>query len=82
MAYNDSLSNIGPQGTRPRLWSYDSLTDNRAAVVASGYFNPAAEKLQIRDVILVKASDQPVILAVANITSAGVVTTTRLDAVA
>lgn len=82
MAYtHPSLSSLSPQGIGPRLWSYDSGSDNRAAVVASGYFNAAAQDLKIRDVIFVKASDHPVILAVANI-SGGVVTTTRLDSVA
>jgi hypothetical protein len=83
MAFNHpALQNIGPQGgPAPRLWSYNAGDDNRAAVVASGYFNDAWRDLKVRDVIFVAADDHPVILAVAGITGAGVVTTERLDAV-
>ena len=83
MAYvHPGLSSLSPQGAGPRLWSYDSGADNRAAVVASGYFNLAALDLKVRDVIFVDASDHPVIVAVAAISGSNVVTTTRLDSIA
>lgn len=73
-----------PQGTPvaggPAVWSYFHASDNLAAVKASGYFNEAANLLSDRDVIIFSANGAAVdIITVADVTSAGVVTTQAAD---
>jgi hypothetical protein len=75
MAYSHpSLQRIGPAGARPVMWTYDSGDDNLAAVTASGYFDGAADDLQVGDIVFVKASNGNIIHAISG-NSAGVVTT-------
>jgi hypothetical protein len=75
MAYSHpSLQRIGSAGDRPVLWTYNSGTDNLAAVTASGYFNDAAKELQVGDVVLVMASDGVIFHRIA--TNNGTVVTT------
>ncbi len=59
MAYAASgLYQVGPGGNAPRLWMY-STTDAIATVNTSGYFNSAADLLQVRDVIIVCDTNAP-----------------------
>lgn len=73
-----------PQGTPvaggSALWSYFHATDNLAAVKASGYFNEASDLLSDRDVIIFSANGAAVdIITIADVTSAGVVTSQTAD---
>lgn len=48
------LCRVGPQNSNaPTLWTYASGGDSTATCDGSGYFNNAADKLQVGDVILV-----------------------------
>lgn len=59
MAYALSgLQQIGPGGNAPRMWVY-STTDAIATVNSSGYFNDAADLLQVRDIIWVCDTSTP-----------------------
>lgn len=71
---NYATSDIGQGSGAPKIGSYITGTDNKAAVVASGYFNGIADSVKAGDFILVDASDGPIVVAVAAVT-AGVVTT-------
>jgi hypothetical protein len=52
MAYSHpSLNLIGPAGAGPKLWMY-STADVKTAVDGAGYFNDAADDLQVGDIIL------------------------------
>lgn len=57
MAYSHpGLHRIGPSNSDvPTLWVY-STTDTAATVNTAGYFNDAADDLNINDVILVASS--------------------------
>lgn len=69
----------GPSNSQDggQLYLVTSSTDNLAAMVASGYLNAIAGKLNVRDIILLSATDSPSIVQVAAIT-AGVVTVTAI----
>ena len=69
-----ATSGIGQGNGAPTISTYITAADNKAAVIASGYFNDIANELSAGDFIAVKASDGSVLVAVAAIT-AGVVTT-------
>jgi len=59
MAYALSgLQQIGPGGKAPRIWVY-STTDAIATVNTSGYFNDAADIVQVRDIIWVCDTSTP-----------------------
>lgn len=53
------LANNGGSSGAPRLWSYSGLAagDLRAAVIAVGYFNQAANHLRVGDLVYVHCSD-------------------------
>ena len=73
-----------PQGTpnagAPAVWTYFHASDNLAAIKASGYFNDAANLLSDGDVIIFSANGAAVdIVTIADITSAGVVTSQTAD---
>lgn len=69
-----ATSDLGMGSSAPKQNSYKTTTDNKAAVVASGYFNDIAEQLTAGDFIMVSASDGDAIVSVNAVTS-GVVTT-------
>lgn len=49
------LDRVGPQNSNiPTIWSYASGSDALTTVDGSGYFNDAAAKLQVGDLIYVK----------------------------
>jgi hypothetical protein len=75
------LENHSGSGPAPKLWTYDSGTDNRAAVKGAGYFNSAANLLTVGDRIMIHASDTDFDCHVSAI-SAGVVTIAAVDAFA
>jgi hypothetical protein len=76
-----NLENHSGSGSGPKLWSYDSGSDNRAAVKGSNYFNDAANMLSVGDRIAVHATDFDFDCHVSAI-SAGVVTIAAVDAFA
>lgn len=52
---NAKLKRIGPQNSdAPVLWSYHSGADALTEVDTSGYFNKAADRLQVGDILFVK----------------------------
>lgn len=58
MAFDASkLARIGPQNSNaPTLWTYASGSDALTTVDGSGYFNDAADRLQVGDIIFVVPS--------------------------
>ena len=72
---NFATADLGMGSNAPKINSYRTTADNKAAVIASGYFNGVNKQLQAGDFILVSASDGDVVASVANVTTAGVVTT-------
>lgn len=59
MAFSLSgLSQVGPGGTSPRIWTY-STTDAIATVNTAGYFNSASDLLTVRDIIFVFDTSTP-----------------------
>ena len=71
---NFSSSNVAQGGGAPKVFTYRSSTDNKAATGASGYFNGVENLLTAGDFILCTSSDGPEVVAVAANT-AGVITT-------
>lgn len=71
---NFSTSNVAQGSAAPKICSYKTTTDNKAAVVASGYFNDVSEFIKLGDFILVDASDGPIVVGI-NTNSSSVVTT-------
>lgn len=69
-----SRTSVGQGSGAPKLFTYRTTTDNKAAVGASGYFNGISDILEAGDFILVSASDGDQISSVAAVTN-GVVTT-------
>jgi len=58
MAFNlQALENHSGSGAGPKLWSYNSGADNRAAVNGAGYFDQAYDLLNVGDVLTIRASD-------------------------
>ncbi len=59
MAFSSFVQNlvrVGPQNSNgPTIWAY-ATTDALTATDAAGYFNAAADKLQVGDWILVSSS--------------------------
>ena len=75
MAFNlQYLQNFSGSGNGLKIWGYTSSTDDATAIVASGYFNTAADLLSEGDRIFADASDGQIDLVVSDITS-GVVQT-------
>ena len=80
MAFNRdtfATADLGMGSNAPKINSYRTTSDNKAAVIASGYFNGVSSQLQAGDFILVSASDGDIVAAVAAVTS-GVVTVTSV----
>ena len=70
---NFTYSSIGQGSNAPKVYTYRTTVDNKAAVIASGYFNALADQLEAGDFILTDASDGPTVIGV-NAVTAGVVT--------
>jgi hypothetical protein len=58
MAYSRAnLQRVGPQNSNaPTLWTYSDTGSALTTIDGSGYFNDAADVLQVGDVIFVMAS--------------------------
>lgn len=48
----NNLSQIGPGGTSPRLWTY-ATDESLSSVIAADYFLPAIDLLKENDVIMI-----------------------------
>lgn len=83
MAFNlRALENRGGSTGFLRTWSYTTATDNRAAVKANNYFDPAAGLLQVGDRIHINSSDVNFDAQVSAISGAGAVTIAAVGAFA
>lgn len=70
------LARVGPQNSNaPTLWTYASGADAITQVDASGYFNDAADRLQVGDIIFVVPTSLPAGILTVNANSSGVVDT-------
>ena len=66
MAYDNSkLRRVGPAGS-PTVWTYDSGADSTATCDTAGYFNSAANRLKVKDVIIVTPTSAPSGILVVN----------------
>jgi len=74
---NFATSDLGMGSNAPKCNSYRTTTDNKAAIIAAGYFNGVENQLQAGDFILSSASDGDILIAVAANT-AGVITVTSV----
>ena len=52
---NESFSHVGGSSPAPRIYTYET-TEDRTIVLATGYFNQAYTKLQVKDLIIVNNS--------------------------
>lgn len=52
---NESFSHVGGSSPAPRIYTYET-TEPKTTVLASGYFNQAYTKLQVKDLIIVNNS--------------------------
>ena len=52
---NESFSHVGGSSPAPRIYTYET-TEDRNIVLATGYFNQAYTKLQVKDLIIVNNS--------------------------
>jgi len=52
---NQSFSHVGGSSPAPRIYTYET-TEDRTIVLATGYFNQAYTKLQVKDLIIVNNS--------------------------
>jgi hypothetical protein len=83
MAFNlRALENHSGSGSGRKVFTYDSGTDNQAAVKGANYFNDAATLLTVGDRIHVHASDADFDAHVSAISAAGAVTIAAVDAFA
>lgn len=58
-SFNNAMTRVGPQNDlAPTLWTY-TTTDALTAVDASGYFNAAANRLKVGDLIYCYSSTGP-----------------------
>jgi hypothetical protein len=72
-----NLGALTPGGNAaPKVFTYISTTDNKAAVAASGYFNTAFPKVDDNAVIIAICSDGGQTLQCTYTESTGVMTTT------
>lgn len=71
---NFSVSTVAQGSNAPKLHTYKTTADNKAAVIASGYFNDLSSFLKPGDFIFSDASDGPIVVGV-NTNTSGVVTT-------
>lgn len=67
--------NLGAGSDAPKLYTYKSTTDAKAAIIASGYFNGATDILDKGDIIFANGSDATVALVVTSAKGAVAVTT-------
>ncbi len=68
------LENHGGSGGGIKLWSYRTTADNKAAVKAANYFNPAADLLNVGDRIAIESTDAGFDARVSAKSAAGVIT--------
>ena len=74
---NFSSANIAQGSAAPKVCTYITSADNKAATGASGYFNGVENILSAGDFILCTSSDGSEVITVAANT-AGVITTTSI----
>jgi hypothetical protein len=67
--------NMGAGSGAPKLFTYGTSADAKAAIIASGYFNDATDVLSKGDIILAYGTDATVALTVTSATGAATVTT-------
>lgn len=78
MAFNPLNLNPLIQGNGFTLWHYKSAGDTGNTIDTIGYFNGAANIMNVNDVIIINASDRSVIALVLTNTGAVVDTTDGL----
>lgn len=76
----EELERMAGGGAGFAVWGYSSTDDAKAAIVAAGYFNAAADMLRVHDWVLVRATDGYGI-AIVNANSGGTVDITDLTAI-
>lgn len=59
MAFDKANLSQLAHGNNWKLWVYTSASDNIAAINTSGYFNDAANMLDVRDLIIVADTATP-----------------------
>ena len=74
---NFAIASTAQGSGAPKLFTYITSVDNKAATGASGYFNGVENMLSAGDFILCKSSDGAEVVNVAANT-AGVITTTSV----
>lgn len=74
---NFATGDIGMGSAAPRVNTYVT-SDNKATTIASGYFNGVSNQLKAGDFILSSCSDGDIVIAVAAVSAAGVVTVTSV----
>ena len=73
----NTFNNVKSSGDKsPGFWSYDTSSDNFAAVSGSGYFNELFMRFHKGDIIYVNSSDNSNFLLITSDDAATVVTTT------
>lgn len=81
MAFDREFFAVGMQGQgsgAPKVHSYRTAADNKLAAIASGYFNGVNEFLEAGDFIMTSATDGDLVIAIAAVSAAGVVTVTSV----
>lgn len=71
--------NIGSGSTAPKIRSYISTTDAKAAVKGAGYFNDATQIMEKGDFIMAHCSDGATVLSVTSASGAASVTVIASD---
>jgi hypothetical protein len=66
--------NVGTGSNAPTLFTYSTTVDNKAAVIAAGYFLGATDMLSVGDIIIAKATDATVMLVVLTSTASALTT--------
>lgn len=81
MALNIKNMETAHAGKGLKIWTY-ATTDTKATVKGAGYFNGAKNLLQVKDKLVIGASDAVFEAKVSAISGAGVVTIAAVDAFA
>lgn len=66
--------NLGAGSGAPKLFTHDGSADTKAAVIATSYFDDAADVLNVGDIIISTTTTVVVALYVVSITAGVVVT--------
>lgn len=76
-----ATSNTSPAEGGPNLYTYQSYTDNVAAIGASNYFAPVVFSVQVGDIIIANGTDASNLFVIASVdTDTGTVTTSSFTA--